>query len=147
MFLGKVRNTWPGPVSWLYSSQNLIKNKQNSFTGPLSYQDLRESASGPQSDRGGQEGGGGRGIGTCKSFTWGGSFPWYTQGLMGNVSLSNYTSLILEKDLIWAEPSSMGLSKEYSLPRDERVIARSRDSTISSSTNNDRYKFYPSKKR
>ena len=65
----------------------------------------------------------------------------------GNVSLSNYTSLNLEKDLIWAEPSSMGRSKEYSLPRDERVIACSRDSTISSSTDNDRCKFNPSKKR
>ena len=60
----------------MYSSQNLIKNKQNSFTGPLSYQDLRESASGPQSDREGQEGGGGgRGIGTCKSFTWEVPYP------------------------------------------------------------------------
>lgn len=75
------------------------------------------------------------------------SFPWYIQVLMGNVSLSNYTSLNLEKDLIWAEPSSMGLSKEYSLPRDERVIVRSRDSTISSSTDNDRCKFNLSKKR
>ena len=75
------------------------------------------------------------------------SFPWYIQVLMGNVSLSNYTSLNLEKDLIWAEPSSMGLSKEYSLPRDKRVIARSRDSTISSSTDNDQCKLNPSKKR
>lgn len=137
----------------MYSSQNLIKNKQNSFTGPLSYQDLRESASGPQSDREGQEGGGVGGSGLVR-VSHGrfltrrlNSFPWYIQVLMGNVSLSNYTSLNLEKDLIWAEPSSMGLSKEYSLPRDERVIARSRDSTISSSTDNDRYKFNPSKKR